>query len=43
MDTTRQKALPVLPLPAVGTVYGTPEDTGTTKGTGTGEKKEADR
>ncbi|WP_424920205.1 MCE family protein [Streptomyces sp. wa13] len=43
VDTTRQKALPVLPLPAVGTVYGTPEDTGTTKGTGTGEKKEADR
>ncbi|MER5554512.1 MCE family protein [Streptomyces sp. NPDC002793] len=25
VDTSRQKALPVLPLPAVGTVYGTPE------------------
>ncbi|GGT43395.1 MCE family protein [Streptomyces atratus] len=27
----RQKTLPSLPLPAVGTVYGTPEDTRTTK------------
>lgn len=27
VDTTRQQALPALPLPAVGTVYGTPEDT----------------
>ncbi|MFH9617944.1 MCE family protein [Streptomyces pratensis] len=43
-DATRQKALPVLPLPAVGTVYGTPADRGTSeKKTGTGEKKEADR
>ncbi|GHA86266.1 MULTISPECIES: MCE family protein [Streptomyces] len=27
VDTTRQKSLPALPLPAVGTVYGTPEKT----------------
>lgn len=40
VDATRQKALPVLPLPAVGTVYGTPADT---KKTGKGEKKEAGR
>ncbi|WP_328885895.1 MCE family protein [Streptomyces sp. NBC_00316] len=26
VDAERQKALPALPLPAVGTVYGTPED-----------------
>ncbi|MFF9688685.1 MCE family protein [Streptomyces sp. NPDC014623] len=39
-DTARQKELPALPLPAVGTVYGTPEKTGTRK-TGTDEKKEA--
>ncbi|NEE27138.1 ABC transporter substrate-binding protein, partial [Streptomyces sp. SID7982] len=25
VDATRRKALPVLPLPEVGTVYGTPE------------------
>ncbi|MFF5897398.1 MCE family protein [Streptomyces argenteolus] len=37
VDGTRQKALPALPLPAVGTVYGTPEKTGTP------EKKEATR
>ncbi|HWU07039.1 MAG TPA: MCE family protein [Streptomyces sp.] len=44
VDATRQKALPVLPLPAVGTVYGTPADPGTTKKkAGTGEKKEVDR
>ncbi|MFB4420278.1 MCE family protein [Streptomyces sp. QL37] len=44
VDATRQKALPVLPLPAVGTVYGTPADADTAKKkTGTGEKKEADR
>ncbi|MEU5660230.1 MCE family protein [Streptomyces sp. NPDC047737] len=40
VDATRQKTLPVLPLPAVGTVYGTPAET---KKTGKGEKKEAGR
>ncbi|MFE4450697.1 MCE family protein [Streptomyces sp. NPDC056796] len=44
VDAARQKALPALPLPAVGTVYGTPADTGAPKKNGTGEKKkEADR
>ncbi|MEV7108840.1 MCE family protein [Streptomyces atroolivaceus] len=44
VDATRQKVLPVLPLPAVGTVYGTPADTGAAKKkSGKGEKKEADR
>lgn len=44
VDATRQRALPVLPLPAVGTVYGTPADTGDQKKkTGTGENKEGDR
>lgn len=38
VDAGRRKALPVLPLPAVGTVYGTPADT--PKKTATGEKKE---
>ncbi|MEU1486483.1 MCE family protein [Streptomyces sp. NPDC005752] len=38
-DSARQKALPALPLPAVGTVYGTPERAGAKK-TGTNEKKE---
>lgn len=28
VDSARQKTLPTLPLPAVGTVYGTPENTG---------------
>lgn len=31
VDTARQKALPVLPLPTVGTVYGTPAKTATEK------------
>ncbi|MEU8623369.1 MCE family protein [Streptomyces sp. NPDC048669] len=31
VDAARQKALPSLPLPAVGTVYGTPEKTATQK------------
>lgn len=31
VDAARQKALPALPLPAVGTVYGTPEKTTTQK------------
>ncbi|MEU1346595.1 MCE family protein [Streptomyces sp. NPDC005795] len=31
VDAARQKALPALPLPAVGTVYGTPEKTATQK------------
>lgn len=31
VSAERQKTLPSLPLPAVGTVYGTPEDTRTTK------------
>ncbi|GGZ22783.1 MCE family protein [Streptomyces nitrosporeus] len=39
VDTGRLKSLPVLPLPAVGTVYGTPDDTGS----GSRKKKEADR
>ncbi|CAM5324002.1 MCE family protein [Streptomyces atroolivaceus] len=44
VDATRQKVLPVLPLPAVGTVYGTPADTGAAKKkSGKGEKKETDR
>ncbi|WP_330241642.1 MCE family protein [Streptomyces sp. NBC_00525] len=33
VDTARQQALPALPLPAVGTVYGTPEDTGNAEDT----------
>ncbi|MFJ2897123.1 MCE family protein [Streptomyces sp. NPDC087218] len=36
VDTARRKALPALPLPAVGTVYGTPERSAT-------DKKEANR
>ncbi|MFI2779851.1 MCE family protein [Streptomyces sp. ALB3] len=43
-DATRRKALPVLPLPVVGTVYGTPAGTAATeKESGTGQKKEAGR
>ncbi|MET9592595.1 MCE family protein [Streptomyces sp. NPDC006516] len=38
VDGDRQKALPALPLPAVGTVYGTPEKTGKPE-----KKKEATR
>ncbi|MEU0126863.1 MCE family protein [Streptomyces sp. NPDC006289] len=37
VDPARQKVLPALPLPAVGTVYGTPDRAGTQ------EKKEATR
>ncbi|MEU5719393.1 MCE family protein [Streptomyces sp. NPDC020403] len=39
VDAGRQKSLPVLPLPAVGTVFGTPADTGAGKKSGTGEKE----
>ncbi|MEU0132796.1 MCE family protein [Streptomyces sp. NPDC006296] len=39
VDTARRKALPVLPLPAVGTVYGTPDDTAAAR---TGGKKKED-
>ncbi|MFE3517889.1 MCE family protein [Streptomyces sp. NPDC059166] len=39
VDATRRKTLPVLPLPAVGTVYGTPADAPGK----TGREKEADR
>ncbi|WP_326701030.1 MCE family protein [Streptomyces sp. NBC_01754] len=38
VDAARRKALPALPLPAVGTVYGTPEKAGSGK-SGTDEKK----
>ncbi|WP_327112417.1 MCE family protein [Streptomyces sp. NBC_01341] len=38
VDSARQKKLPALPLPAVGTVYGTPDKTGTQE-----NKKEATR
>ncbi|MFE5093516.1 MCE family protein [Streptomyces sp. NPDC056638] len=40
VSAERQKTLPSLPLPAVGTVYGTPEDSRTTKNN---EKKGANR
>ncbi|WP_406144101.1 MCE family protein [Streptomyces sp. NBC_01012] len=41
VDTARRKALPALPLPAVGTVYGTPEKTATKKKATPDTKKEA--
>lgn len=43
VDAARQKALPALPLPAVGTVYGTPEKAGSTRSGTAEKKKEADR
>ncbi|AEN13653.1 MULTISPECIES: MCE family protein [unclassified Streptomyces] len=43
VDATRQKSLPTLPLPAVGTVYGTPAKTGSEKAGTDEKKKEAHR
>ncbi|MFI9628489.1 MCE family protein [Streptomyces sp. NPDC052042] len=43
VDAERQRALPALPLPAVGTVYGTPGNDGTTGATGRHAGKGAGR
>ncbi|MEU1124507.1 MCE family protein [Streptomyces sp. NPDC005899] len=43
VGTERRKSLPVLPLPAVGTVFGTPADGGKAGKPGVGETKEGNR